>query len=120
MRRETLSVEMKALRLRARLTQTELAKRMGTSQAKIANIEGAKITPGLDFIDRWASATGLPLQLTFGATRPAISDEQRRRRVIEAFGDNAFDPWERDPSPVEQRTLRRLGIEPAPQGEPSR
>jgi hypothetical protein len=86
---------------------------MRTSQANIAKVEGGKITPGLEFVDRWASSTGIPLQLTFGGSPPVISAEQRRQRVIDAFGPNAFDPWERDPSPVEQRTLRRLGIEPA-------
>jgi transcriptional regulator with XRE-family HTH domain len=113
MNRETLSVQMKALRLGASLTQSELAERIGTSQANIARVEGAKITPGLEFIDRWASATGIPLQLTLGSPEPAISPEARRQRVIDAFGPNAFDPWERDPSPVEQETLRRLGIEPS-------
>lgn len=104
---------MKALRLRADLTQAELARRMATSQANIARVEGAKTTPGVEFIDRWAAATGIPLQLTFGEAEPPVSAEERRQRVIDAFGADAFDPWKRGPSPVEQRTLRRLGIEPS-------
>lgn len=87
---------------------------MGTSQSFIARVESAKVMPGLDVIDRWARATGIPLHLTLGAPPIEPSAEERTRRVIRAFGENAFDPWKRNPSAVERQTLHRLGITPVP------
>jgi DNA-binding XRE family transcriptional regulator len=51
------------LRTRARLTQTELARRMGTTQSSIARIEGGGSLPTLDMLARLAHATGTPLRI---------------------------------------------------------
>jgi ribosome-binding protein aMBF1 (putative translation factor) len=59
-----------SLRTRAGLTQTELARRMGTTQSSIARIEGGGSLPTLDMLSRLANATGSTLRL--GA--PGISD----------------------------------------------
>jgi transcriptional regulator with XRE-family HTH domain len=114
MNRDLLAIELQARRLRANLTQAQLARRMSTSQSLIARVEAATVSPGVDVIDRWARATGIPLTLTFGGDTPVPDAGERARLLREAFGPDAFNPWTRDPSEVEQRTLRRLGIDPSP------
>ena len=52
-----------ALRAQVGLTQTELARRMGTTQSSIARIEGGGSLPTLDMLARLAHATGAPLRL---------------------------------------------------------
>jgi len=47
----------------AGLTQTELARRTGTTQSSIARIEGGGSLPTLDMPARLAHATGTPLRL---------------------------------------------------------
>ena len=58
-------------RTRAGLSQTELARRMKTSQSYIARIEGGKVRPSTDALARFAQATGTRLRITFepGASR---------------------------------------------------
>jgi ribosome-binding protein aMBF1 (putative translation factor) len=59
-----------ALRTRAGLTQTALARRMGTTQSSIARIESGGSLPTLDLLSRLAHATGSTLRLA----APGISD----------------------------------------------
>ena len=61
-----------ALRTRAGLTQTELARRMGTTQSSIARIESGGSLPTLDMLSRLAHATGSTLRLA----APGVSDIQ--------------------------------------------
>ncbi len=63
------------LRTAAGLTQTELARRMGTTQSAIARVESGGSTPTLDLLDRVGRAVGVEITLTvsgealrFGAT----------------------------------------------------
>jgi ribosome-binding protein aMBF1 (putative translation factor) len=58
------------LRTRAGLTQTELARRMGTTQSSIARIEGGGSLPTLDMLARLAHATDTPLRIA----APGITD----------------------------------------------
>ena len=58
------------LRTRAGLTQTELARRMGTTQSSIARIESGGSLPTLDMLARLAHATGSTLRIA----APGISD----------------------------------------------
>jgi ribosome-binding protein aMBF1 (putative translation factor) len=58
------------LRTRAGLTQTELARRMGTTQSSIARIEGGGSLPTLDMLSRLAHATGSTLCLA----APGVGD----------------------------------------------
>lgn len=51
----------------AGLSQTELAKRMGTTQGVISQIEGGGQVPTVAMLDRVARATGQPLQITLPA-----------------------------------------------------
>jgi ribosome-binding protein aMBF1 (putative translation factor) len=51
-------------RIAAGLSQTELARRMRTSQPVIARIEGGGSTPTVDMLDRLARATGKRLEIS--------------------------------------------------------
>jgi transcriptional regulator with XRE-family HTH domain len=98
------------LRLEAGLTQAELARRVGTTQAAISKIETGRTVPGLEMLDRLAAALGRPITLSFGEVpeRPSFAD--RRRRVLDAIGDFEFDPWARDPSAAERDSLEADGL----------
>jgi ribosome-binding protein aMBF1 (putative translation factor) len=52
------------LREEAGLTQTELAKRMGTTQSAIARIEGGAHTPTIAVLNKLGRALGQPLTLS--------------------------------------------------------
>ncbi|HKA97378.1 MAG TPA: helix-turn-helix transcriptional regulator [Streptosporangiaceae bacterium] len=54
------------------MTQTELARRMGTTQSSIARIESGGSLPTLDMLSRLARATGSTLRLA----APGASDIQ--------------------------------------------
>lgn len=45
-------------RREAGLTQAEVARRMGTSQAAVARIEGGKVKPTWETVERYARALG--------------------------------------------------------------
>jgi predicted transcriptional regulator len=53
-----LARELIAARTRAGLTQTELAKRMSTTQSTIARLEGGRSLPSMSTLQRYAEATG--------------------------------------------------------------
>jgi transcriptional regulator with XRE-family HTH domain len=52
-------------RTRAGLSQTQLARRMKTSQSYVARIEGGKVRPSTDALERFAHATGTRLRISF-------------------------------------------------------
>ena len=52
------------MRTAAGISQTELARRMGTSQPAIARLENAGSVPSIAFLARLAAATGVELSLT--------------------------------------------------------
>jgi len=52
-------------RTRAGLSQTQLARRMKTSQSYVARIEGGKVRPSTDALERFAQATGTRLRIRF-------------------------------------------------------
>ena len=45
----------------AKLTQAELARRLGTTQSAIARLEGGRVSPSLNTLRRYAEATGTRL-----------------------------------------------------------
>jgi DNA-binding XRE family transcriptional regulator len=47
----------------AKLSQAELAERLGTTQSAIARLEGGGVSPSISTIRRYATATGNRLQL---------------------------------------------------------
>ena len=57
------SAELLLARLRAGLSQAELAERMGTSQSSIARLESGQTLPSTKTLLRFAEATGSKVQL---------------------------------------------------------
>ncbi len=51
-------------RIDAKLTQEQLAEKMGTSQAQIAKLEGGQM-PSMRTLERLATATGTQLKVSF-------------------------------------------------------
>ncbi len=54
-------------RTAAKLTQAEVAKRLGTTQSAIARLEGGRVSPSFTTLRRYAEATGT--RLTVGLVR---------------------------------------------------
>jgi transcriptional regulator with XRE-family HTH domain len=52
-------------RTKNKLTQKELAKKMGTRQSVISRVENAKTTPTLSFLKRLASVMDTELEIKF-------------------------------------------------------
>ena len=52
-------------RVRAGLTQEQLARRMETSQSVIARLESGRVRPSTQTLERLAAATGTRLKITF-------------------------------------------------------
>lgn len=62
-----------AARARAKLTQAELAEKMGTSQSAIARMESGKAPPSLSTLRRVAKATGTKLEIAFRRSRTSAA-----------------------------------------------
>ncbi|MBO0831087.1 MAG: helix-turn-helix transcriptional regulator [Actinobacteria bacterium] len=83
------------IRTEAGFTQTELAKRMGTTQSSIARMESGGSLPTVEMLARLARATGVPIrieapgvadvEILAGRSRPRAASwpgrRQPRRRV---------------------------------------
>ena len=52
-------------RVRAGLTQEQLAERMDTSQSVIARLESGRVRPSTQTLERLAAATGTRLRISF-------------------------------------------------------
>lgn len=61
----SLASAMIEARSHAGLTQEELARRMGTTQAVIARLESGRVKPSTRTLERIARATGCRLRITF-------------------------------------------------------
>lgn len=60
-------------RMKAGLTQEELADRMKTSQSAIARLESGRSIPSARTLARFAKATGTRLRISFEADTPSVS-----------------------------------------------
>ncbi len=60
-----LATAMIKARAKAGLTQTQLAKRMRTTQAVIARLESGRVKPSTRTLERLATATGTRLRISF-------------------------------------------------------
>jgi transcriptional regulator with XRE-family HTH domain len=106
-----LGLELARNRRRARLTQREVGERMGTTQSSIARVESGAARPSLDFLERFARATGIPISIELGQPTPReLSVKARRQRVRSVLGDFVFDPWLRNPTDLEKRALNARGL----------
>lgn len=52
-------------RRNARLTQAELAQKIGTTQSAIARLEAGRVSPSITTLRRYAEATGHRLRVSF-------------------------------------------------------
>ncbi|GLU28305.1 helix-turn-helix transcriptional regulator [Brucella sp. NBRC 12950] len=50
-------------RTKAKMSQADVAKRIGTTQSAIARLEGGKVSPSISTLRRYAEATGSKLQI---------------------------------------------------------
>ena len=57
----TLIEALVRARTAAKLTQAELARRLGTTQSAIARLEGGRVSPSFSTLRRYAEATGTRL-----------------------------------------------------------
>lgn len=57
-------------RLKAGLTQKELAQRMNTTQSVIARMEGGRVKPSSRTLERFAKATGMRMKISFVPDSP--------------------------------------------------
>lgn len=101
---------LRAARVGAKLTQTQVAERMGTTQSVVSRAEAGWVEPSLTFIDRYARAVGRPIAITFGANPARPDSRTRKKRVRQALGDYVFDPWQRSPSSAEIKSLEADGM----------
>ena len=62
-----IAAELIKARVRAGLSQTELAARMGTSQSTIARLESGQTLPSTKTLLRYAKATGSKFQVRLSA-----------------------------------------------------
>ncbi len=110
MNAEVLGTQLATWRRETRLTQTQLAVRMGTNQSVISRVEAGRSLPTLPFIERFARACGrTQVVLSFEpASEPRPGE--RRRRVRRVLGEYVFNPWDRDPTPAEARSLLTDGL----------
>lgn len=98
-------------RIQSGRTQAQLAEAMGTTQSAVARAEAGYRMPSLGFIDRWAAATGSPISVTFGSPRPAARSRASRREMVRSvLGPGRFNPWDRNPAPVEAKLLEQAGL----------
>lgn len=61
----TLASAMIETRIKKKLSQQDLAKRVGTGQAVISRLEGMNASPSMSLIQRVADALGLKVELKF-------------------------------------------------------
>lgn len=115
MKAAEIGIELAKARRRAGLSQTQLARLMGTSQSAVARSEAGWVRPTLDFIERFAKATEQPIRLGSlliwvepRAEQPL--EAERLQRIRRALGDFEFDPWQRNPTPAEQKSLLADGL----------
>jgi transcriptional regulator with XRE-family HTH domain len=105
-----LGRELARRREEAGLTQAALAARMGTTQTAVSRAESGRTLPSLVWLERFALATGRPLELTLGGPERRLTKLERRRRLRGVLGDHEFNPWERNPTPAEAESLIARGL----------
>jgi DNA-binding XRE family transcriptional regulator len=76
-----VAAQMRALREKAGLTQTQMALRMKTKQTSIARAESGKVIPKLDFLERYARAAGAQMKVEFVLAKKA--QVRRAREQLE-------------------------------------
>jgi DNA-binding XRE family transcriptional regulator len=65
----TLITALIQARARARLTQAEVAERMGTTESAVSRLESGRVKPSTRTLERYAQATGNRLHISLEPTR---------------------------------------------------
>lgn len=60
-----IALMVKELRTSKKLSQTDLAKKMGKSQSTIGRIENGSVTPTISMLEQIAAATDTKLEISF-------------------------------------------------------
>jgi len=107
---KTLDFDLVVARKATGLSQAEVARRMGTTQSAVSRVESGMAAPTVDFLDRFARALRRPLSLELGVDPKPASAAERSKLVRKVLKGYVFDPWERDPTPEEQRSLEARGL----------
>lgn len=114
MKASEIGVQLRRARRKAGLSQSELARRMGTTQSAVARAESGLVRPSLDFLERFVRETRESLRLGSLLLLPAEPatdlQAQRAERIRRAVGDYEFNPWLRNPTPAEKRSLEADGL----------
>ena len=63
--KQSIGSQIKALRLAAGLNQSGLANRLGTSRQYISGVEAGKETLSLEQVEKFATALGVVVDVTF-------------------------------------------------------
>ena len=81
-------------RTAAGLSQSQLARRMKTSQSYIARIEGGKVRPSTDALERFAQATPTRLRIVFEPYADAPTRQGPRHPRRGRFDSCLRWPWQ--------------------------
>jgi len=65
-------------RTSAKLSQAQLAKKMGTSQSTIARLESGAAKPSFSTLERFAEATGMRMRVVFEPVKAAKRRRSKR------------------------------------------
>ena len=63
-------------RASAKLTQAQIAERMGTTQSAVARLEGGRSNPSAKTLERYAKATGTRLRISFEPVEAESEDSE--------------------------------------------
>ena len=101
-------------RTAAGLSQAQLARRMKTSQSYIARIEGGKVRPSTDALERFAQATRTRLRIVFepDAAIPGLQREQLvqiKRGEAAALDSAEVSAAAFDPEDLARGAVERVG-----------
>jgi transcriptional regulator with XRE-family HTH domain len=83
-------VEWRALR---RMSQREVAKRMGTAQSHVSTLEAGETAAGVDVLARWADALGLEVtaQVRAGRVRWEVRDINKDHIILVEYSHRDDD-----------------------------
>jgi transcriptional regulator with XRE-family HTH domain len=104
---------IRAARAEAKLTQAQLARRLGTSQPAIVKLERPGANPTVRTLDRVLRATGHRLEISSPTWSPSVDETQLRERLrlTPAQRLAAFQASQRNLTRLSQRA-RRVGSGP--------
>lgn len=82
-------------RINAKLSQSEVASKMGVSQPTIARLEGGSAKPSLAMLRRFAEATGMRVRLSLEPVPPTVKKRRRPAQSLSLSGDRVNRPHRR-------------------------